>query len=387
MKRIISTTLAAFMLAGSITACAPKQEAQAPAENKPVATENALKVVTTIFPPYDFTKQIAKDKATVSMLLPPGSESHSFEPSPQDIINIEQADLFIYNGGDSDHWVDEILESMGDKAPDTLKMMDIVNLLEEEVIEGMEPHDHDHDHGHDDKDKDHDHSHDDKDKDHEHNDKEYDDKDHEHNDKEHDDKNKEDKDHSHDDKDKEHDHDHDHEHVMDEHVWTSPKNAVKISEAIASKLSQKDSANAQFYIENLNAYKEELNKLDKQFEDIVANAKIKTMVFGDRFPLRYFAHDYNLNYYAAFVGCSTQSDASAATVAFLIDKVKEEKIPTVFHIELSAHKIADAIADSTGAEVALFHSCHNLSKEDFDAGKTYVSLMQTNAETLKKALQ
>ncbi len=386
MKRLISTTLAAFMLAGSITACAPKQEAQAPAENKAAPTENTLKVVTTIFPPYDFTKQIAKDKATVSMILPPGSESHSFEPSPQDIINIEQADLFIYNGGDSDYWVDEILDSMGDKAPTTLKMMDSVNLLEEEVIEGMEPHDHDHDHEHGDKD----HSHDDKDKDkdHDHNDKDHNhddkDKDHDHNDKDHE-HNDKDKDHDHNDKD--HDHDHDHEHVMDEHVWTSPKNAAKISEAIASKLSQLDSANAQFYTENLNAYKEELSKLDKQFEDIVANAKIKTMVFGDRFPLRYFAHDYNLNYYAAFVGCSTQSDASAATVAFLIDKVKEEKIPTVFHIELSAHKIADAIADSTGAEVALFHTCHNLSKEDFDAGKTYVSLMQTNAETLKKALQ
>lgn len=359
MKRLLSIGLAAFMAAGSLAACAPAKQ-----EMKTTENEKAIRVVTTIFPPYDFAKQIAGDKADVSMLLPPGSESHSFEPSPQDIIKVQEADLFIYNGGDSDFWVDEILKSMGDKAPTTLRMMDAVSLLEEEVVEGMEPHDHDHDHGHDDKDHDHDDkNHDDKDKDHDHDDK------------------------NHDDKDKDHDHDHDHEHVMDEHVWTSPKNAIKISEAIASKLSQLDSTNAQYYIENLNAYKEDLSALDKKFEDVVANASLKTMIFGDRFPLRYFAHDYGLQYYAAFVGCSTQSDASAATVAFLIDKVKELKVPYVFHIELSAHKIADTIAESTDTKIALFHTCHNVSKEDFDAGVTYLSLMEKNVETLKEALQ
>ncbi|MDO4711270.1 MAG: metal ABC transporter substrate-binding protein [Peptostreptococcaceae bacterium] len=336
MKKIISLMIAAVVMMGSLGACA--QKADTPAENT-----KKLSIVTTIFPPYDFARTIADEKAEVSMLLPPGAESHSFEPSPQDIIKIQEADLFIYNGGDSDTWVDGILESMGDKAPATLKMMDVVSLLEEEIVEGME-HDHDHDHDHD----------------------------------------------KNDDKD---DHDHDHEgthihaDVMDEHVWTSPKNAIKISQAIAEKLAGADPENATFYMDNFKNYKERLTALDAKFKDVVSNAKNKTMVFGDRFPLRYFADEYDLDYYAAFAGCSTQSDASAATVAFLIDKVKSENIPIVFHIELSEHKIADAIAESTGAKIEMFHSCHNVSKAELEGGATYLSLMEKNAETLKAALQ
>ncbi len=308
-----------------------------------------MSIVTTIFPPYDFTREIAGEHAEISMLLPPGAETHSFEPSPQDIIKIQNADLFIYNGGESDTWVDGILESMGNDAPQTLKMMDAVPLLSEEIVEGMEEEEHEHA-------EDADHA-------------------------------EEDADHTEEEAD--HDHEegaHTHEDVMDEHVWTSPKNAILISEAITAKLSLLDPANAQTYVDNLNAYKEKLSALDSQFKEIVAGGARTTLVFGDRFPLRYFAHEYGLTYFAAFVGCSTQSDASAATVAFLIDKVKAEQIPYVLYIELSTHKIADAVADAAGAQTAEFHSCHNLSKEDFDAGETYLSLMARNVETLKAAL-
>ncbi|MDO5062786.1 MAG: metal ABC transporter substrate-binding protein [Peptostreptococcaceae bacterium] len=352
MKKILTLMVAAVVMMGSLGACA--QKAETPAQDT-----QKLSIVTTIFPPFDFARTIGGEKAEVSMLLPPGAESHSFEPSPQDIIKVQEADLFIYNGGDSDAWVDEILESMGENAPATLKMMDAVNLLEEEVVEGMEhdEHDHDHDHDHDaDKDKKDDHDHDA-------------------------DKNKE-EDHDHD-----HEGTHTHEGVMDEHVWTSPKNAIKISQAIAEKLAGTDPENATFYMDNFKAYKEKLTALDTQFKEIVEHATLKTMVFGDRFPLRYFANEYGLDYYAAFVGCSTQSDASAATVAFLIDKVKEEKIPTVFFIELSEHKIADAVSEATGSQIAMFHTCHNVTKAELEEGATYLSLMEKNAETLKAALQ
>ena len=337
MKKL-ALIVAAFVLMGSLSGCAQKS-------NEVASNEEKISIVTTIFPPYDFVREVAGDLVDVSMLLPPGAESHSFEPSPQDIIKIQNADLFIYNGGDSDHWVDEIIGSMGSDAPRTLKMMDVVALLEEEVVEGME-----------------------------------DDHDHHHEGEEHHD---EDADHDHD-----HDHEgHSHEGVMDEHVWTSPKNAAKISEAIAQHLAFLDSANASKYADNFKAYEEKLMALDQKFQAVVDSGSKHTIIFGDRFPLRYFADAYGLEYYAAFVGCSTQSDASAATVAFLIDKVKEENLPVVFHIELSAHKIADAIADATGAEVALFHSCHNLTKDEMDQGASYLSLMTANVDALAKALQ
>lgn len=365
MKKL-ALIVAAFVLMGSLSGCAQKS-------NEVASNEEKISIVTTIFPPYDFVREVAGDLVDVSMLLPPGAESHSFEPSPQDIIKIQNADLFIYNGGDSDHWVDEIIGSMGSDAPRTLKMMDVVSLLEEEVVEGMED-DHDHHHEseeHHDEDADHDHEGE------EHHDE---DADHSHEGEEHHD---EDADHDHD-----HDHEgHSHEGVMDEHVWTSPKNAAKISEAIAQHLAFLDSANASKYADNFKAYEEKLMALDQKFQAVVDSGSKHTIIFGDRFPLRYFADAYGLEYYAAFVGCSTQSDASAATVAFLIDKVKEENLPVVFHIELSAHKIADAIADATGAEVALFHSCHNLTKDEMDQGASYLSLMTANVDALAKALQ
>lgn len=261
MKKL-ALIVAAFVLMGSLSGCAQKS-------NEVASNEEKISIVTTIFPPYDFVREVAGDLVDVSMLLPPGAESHSFEPSPQDIIKIQNADLFIYNGGDSDHWVDEIIGSMGSDAPRTLKMMDVVSLLEEEVVEGME-----------------------------------DDHDHHHEGEEHHD---EDADHDHD-----HDHEgHSHEGVMDEHVWTSPKNAAKISEAIAQHLAFLDSANASKYADNFKAYEEKLMALDQKFQAVVDSGSKHTIIFGDRFPLRYFADAYGLEYYAAFVGCSTQSDASA----------------------------------------------------------------------------
>ncbi|MDR0409359.1 MAG: metal ABC transporter substrate-binding protein [Spirochaetaceae bacterium] len=298
------------------------------AGNKEARRSNGkITVTTTIFPLYDFTRAIAGDKINLGMLLPPGAESHSFEPSPRDIISVQNSDVFIYIGGESEAWVDRILDSMDTSKTKIIKLMDDVDIVEEEIVEGMQEEDEDEDDGG------------------------------------------------------------EVEIEYDEHIWTSPKNAVRMVNAISAGLCEKDSANAPYYRENAEFYTAELNKLDAEFQAIVNDAKRKTLVFGDRFPFRYFADAYGLSYFAAFPGCSTETEPSAATVAFLIDKIKAENIPVVFHIELSNERMADVIAEETGAKKRLFHAAHNISKRDFDRGATYLEIMTDNLDALREALQ
>ena len=189
-------------------------------------------------------------------------------------------------------------------------------------------------------------------------------------------------------------HDHDHDEApglgevvgYDEHVWTSPKNAALITRAVGDKLAELDPANADTYAANSADYAAQIEDLDREFADFFAGVEDRTMVFGDRFPLRYFAEEFNIDYYAAFPGCSTQTEPSAATIAFLTDKVREEHIPTVWYIEFSNHLVADSIAESAGVKTAMFHTCHNVSADDLAAGATYVSLMEQNLETLRENL-
>jgi zinc transport system substrate-binding protein len=278
-----------------------------------------ITVTTTIFPAYDFTRQIAGDKVNLAMLLPPGSESHSFEPSPRDIIAIQNSDIFIYAGGNSDRWVERILQSMDTRKIKILSMVDTVAAVEEEIVEGMEDGD-------------------------------------------------------------------DEGVAYDEHVWTSPKNAILIVRAISELLCEADSGNAELYLQNAAVYSQVLLEIDAAFEGITAEAKRKLIVFGDRFPFRYLADAYGLSYFAAFPGCSTETEPSAATVAFLINKIKAENIPVIFHIELSNERMANTISGETGAKKLLLHACHNISKQDFDAGLGYLELMRRNAENLRQAL-
>ena len=305
-------------------------------------SEARISVVTTIFPPYDFVREIAGDRVELKMLLKPGEESHSYEPTPQDIIAIQESDVFIYTGGENDVWVEDILSSMPEGDRLTLRMIDCVDTVEEEHVEGMkESPGHDHD------------------------------------------------DHEEDDADPyggEAGEDTHSVHEIDEHVWTSPVNAALIVERIKEILIQADPSGEAVYEENAAAYEEELAKLDQEFRDVADHARRKLLIFGDRFPFRYFADEYGLDYYAAFPGCAGDTEPSAATMAFLIDKVKEEKVPAVLKMELSNDDIANAIAEATGTEVKVFYSCHNLSAEDFESGETYLSMMQKNVETLKEVL-
>jgi zinc transport system substrate-binding protein len=297
--------------------------------NKARPANGKITVTATIFPPYDFTRAVAADRVNLSMLLPPGAESHSFEPTPRDIIGVQNSDVFIYIGGESDAWVDRILESMDTSNMQIVRLMDVVDIVEEEIVEGMQEEE---------------------------------------------------------------------EEAFasigveiepeyDEHIWTSPLNAIRMVRAISGALCAKDAANAPFYRQNEDAYIANLTALDTAFQTVTRDAKRRTIVFGDRFPFRYFADRYGLSYFAAFPGCSTETEPSAATVAFLIDKVKAERIPVIFHIELSNERMADTIAEETGAQKRLLHAAHNISKRDFDRGATYLDLMTANVDTLREALQ
>ncbi len=315
MKRITSLLLAAVLVLTVISLCACTDDSAA-------KTDGKLSIITTVFPPYDFARQITGDKADITMLLKPGMESHSYDPTPQDIIKIQECDLFIYGGGESDEWVEDILAS-GSKPKKIIAMMDCVNAVQEVVQEGMTV---------DEKEKDSD-------------DIEY-----------------------------------------DEHVWTSPTNASLIMRKISDTLCELDPANASLYKEKTNSYATELSTLDDSYKKAVDGAARKTIVFGDRFPFRYLADEYGLSYYAAFPGCSSETEPSAATISFLINKVKDEKIPVVFTIEFSNGKVADTICSETGAKKLMLHSCHNLSADEFERGETYVSLMRANLVNLKEAL-
>lgn len=319
MKKLWICLLCITLLVGCSQTSEPEEN---PGEEK-------LQIVTTVFPAYDFARAASGELAEVTLLLPPGVESHSYEPTPANILAVQDCDLFIYLGGESDAWVDAILTAVEPKG-EVLRMVDCVELLPEEGDD--HDHDHDHDHG---------------------------------------------------------DHDHDDHGLgevvgMDEHVWTSPVNAAEITRKLGETLAALDEEHAVAYQEQAIAYARELETLDVTFEAFFQEVPERTMFFGDRFPLRYFAERYQLNYYAAFPSCGAQTEPSAATVAFLTEKIQEEGVPTVWYIEFSNHLVADSIAEAAGAQTAMFHTCHNVSREEMDSGATYLSLMERNLETLRE---
>lgn len=316
--------------------CACGQQAQAP------ETDGGVNIVATVFPAYDFARQIAGDDGNVTLLIPPGSEAHSYEQTPQDIIRIQNCDLLVCNGGESEAWLDEILGGMDREIP-AVVMLDCVDALTEEVKEGMQVHGHDHGHN------DHDHD-------------EHDGHDHDHDHDEHDDE------------------------EYDEHVWTSPVNAQLICRAISAALCEADPAHASDYTVRCTDYCAELQALDADFRSVIANAKRHTLIFADRFPVRYFVEEYGLDYFAAFPGCADDAEPSARTVAFLIDRVREEQAPAVLYIEFSNQKMADIVCEDTGCEKLLFNSCHNVTADQLRGGVTYLELMRGNLETVKEAL-
>ena len=301
-----------------------------------------LKVAATLFPYYDFVRQVAGDQVELSLVIPAGMDSHSFEPTPRDIRTMQEADVIIANGGAMEHWVDQVVDSFDREDQTVVIMMDHVDAVEEEIVEGMEHSDEGHGHVH------------------------------VHEDGEEDGHLEEDESQ--------------YEIEYDEHIWTSPVNAMRMVDVIAETLTERDPDHGAMYQAGAAAYLEELERLDKEFREVRDSAVHDMIVMGDKFPLRYFADAYGLRYRAAFSGCSSDTEPSARTIAYLIDKVKEEGLPVIYYLELSSHRVAEIIGEETGAVPLLFHSCHNVTRRQFEEGVTYLELMEQNVKNLREGL-
>ncbi len=287
-------------------------------------SESEVSIVSTNFAGYDFIKElVGRENSRVNVELLSGGDMHSFNPTFNDIAKIKSCDLFIYVGGESDTAIEELLSAC--EGVNTFKMIDSVTLLTEEIKEGMET-EADGEHG-------------------------------------------------------------EHGEEYDEHIWTSPVNAQKIVSDLLSELILIDGDFSEDYTENAERYKAELSALDSNFRSFFESVENKTVVFGDRFPIRYFAEEYSLDYYAAFPSCSSLSEPSAKTVSFLVDKIKKENIKAVFYVEGGLHSVADRIADTCGVKSLLFHSCHKVTEEELASGVSYISLMRGNLENLKLAIE
>ena len=331
-----------------------------------------LKIVTSLFPYYDMARAVIGDVKGIDlkMTVTPGQDSHSFEPTPSDVIQMENADVLIYNGGSLETWIDTLLDSLNNKNQIQMKMMDYVDVLNEEIVEGMDTRFEEHDHD--------EHSH----KEDNHNKEK-------HKEDSHSEENHKEDNHSEDSSnDSEfHNEDSEGEHEeTDEHIWTSPVNEIIMTEKICETLSKALPEEKENFQKNAESYISQLKELDNEFRTIVENAKINEIIFADKFPLQYFAKEYGLKYYAAFPGCGSDMEPSAKTIAFLVDRIKEDNIKAVFYLELSSHIVADAIETDTGAKPLQFNSCHKITQKQFDSGVTYVDLMKENVNNLKIAL-
>ena len=345
MKNVFSALLAALMLAGMLAGCmnsseVPMGSATAAPSQTEAPAHTKISIVTTIFPEYDWVREILGDKADsaeITMLLDKGVDLHSYQPTADDLIKISDCDLFVYVGGESDGWVDDALKNATNKNRKVINLLDVLgdSVKTEEVVEGMQETEHDHDHDHDE------------------------------------------------------DEDHEHEEEKDEHVWLSLKNAEVLVNAISAALQETDPDNKDTYAANADAYGQKLSALDAQYQKAVSAGTYKTLLFGDRFPFRYLVDDYGLSYYAAFVGCSAESEASFETVSFLAKKVDEGKLPCVLTIEGKNHKIAETIVQNTAGKnqkILTMDSMQSTTAQDVASGTTYLSLMEKNLDVLKQAL-
>lgn len=346
MKKYISMMLAVVMAVFCLSACGQSSSTDStenPAQTEPAVTEESttnpteeasadkLKIVTTIFPEYDWVRQIAGDQISnmeLTMLLDNGVDLHSYQPTADDIMKISDCDIFVYVGGESDEWVEDALKEAVNKDMQVINLLEVLgdSVKTEEMVEGMQ----------------------------------------------------------------ETEHDHEHEEEADEHVWLSLKNAQTLSNAIASALETADPANKETYAANAASYVEKLAALDTQYQEAVNNASQKTLLFGDRFPFRYLVDDYGLSYYAAFAGCSAESEASFETISFLAQKVDELGLKNVLTIEKSDQKITKTIIENTrdiNQNILTLDSMQSTTSDDVANGTTYLSVMENNLSVLKEALQ
>ncbi len=330
MYKKIALTLFLILIIGVLSGCSSESESR---------TSDKLKVVTTVFPQYDWVREIVgenNDKVEVEMLQDSSIDLHNYQPTTQDIVKISESDLFIYVGGESDHWVSDALKNVSGEKSQSINLVEALGSAakSEEVVEGMQ-------------------------------------------------------DGEHSGEESAGDDDHEHTAEVDEHVWLSLKNAKTFVSTIADKLATLDSGNGDTYKKNAEVYIEKLTNLDKDYEAATTSASQKTLLFGDRFPFRYLVDDYGLNYYAAFSGCSAETEASFETISFLAKKVDELSLKHVMTIEGTNHKIAETIVENTAAkdmEILVLNSMQGTTSQDVSSGATYVKYMESNLSVLKQAL-
>ena len=333
MKKITALLLALFVLVGALAGCGKQNDT-----NK----TDKLSIVTTIFPEYDWVREILGDKADnaeITMLLDNGVDLHSYQPTADDIVKISDCDLFIYVGGESDGWVEDALRNAANRNMKVINLLEVLgdSVKTEEIVEGMqEEHEHEDAHAHDDAEE------------------------------------------------------HEHEEEADEHVWLSLKNAKMLVRVISKALQELDPDNKDIYAANADAYVKKLSALDADYQAAVDAASNKTILFGDRFPFRYLVDDYGLRYYAAFVGCSAETEAGFETISFLAKRVDEWKLPCVLTIEGAQHKIAETVVRNTTAKnqkVLTMDSMQSTTTQDVKNGTTYLSVMEKNLSVMKEALR
>ncbi len=352
MKKYISILIIAVLTVYCLTGCTSTAQAASAGDRG----DQELSIVTTIFPEYDWVMNILGDNpanAEVTMLLDNGIDLHSYQPTAEDIMKISDCDMFIYVGGESDEWVEDALKEATNKDMAVIDLLDVLgdSVKEEEVVEGMQESEHEHEHEEGDE--------------------------HDHEDEEEDG----------------HEHEHEHEEgevEMDEHVWLSLRNAAVLTDSISKELQRMDPENAKVYKENSDAYIEKLNGLDEQYDEATSSAPVKTLLFGDRFPFRYLTDDYGLTYYAAFVGCSAETEASFETITFLADKVDELSLHAVMTIEGTDHRIAETIVQNTESkdqQILTMDSMQSVTSKDVEGGTSYLSIMEKNLSVLKEALK
>ena len=325
LKKTISVFLMILLIAGVFTSCGSSDKKQ---------SDKSLQIVTTVFPAYDWTKEILGDRAEdadLTMLLDDGVDVHSYQPTAEDLEKIASCDLFIYVGGESDEWVEDALKSKTNKNRVEINLMDALgdSVKEEEEVEGMQSEE-----------------------EHEHEGEEAESE----------------------------------EPEQDEHIWLSLRNAEVCTQAIADQLKKLDPSNKTEYEDNATAYKEELTGLDKEYQDTVEHAKRKTLLFADRFPFRYLADDYGLKYYAAFKGCSAETEATFQTMVKLIETVSDKNLNYVLTIDGSDGSVADAVCRQTGAKKLELNSCQSVTKKNIQEGISYLEITESNLSVLKEAL-
>ena len=342
MKKITALLLALFMLVGVLAGCGKQNDTN---------QTDKLSIVTTIFPEYDWVREILGDKADnaeITMLLDNGVDLHSYQPTADDIVKISDCDLFIYVGGESDEWVEDALRNAANGNMKVINLLEVLgdSVKTEEIVEGMQEEEHEHE----------------------------DAEEHEHEDA-----------HAHEDAEE-----HEHEEETDEHVWLSLKNAKMLVRVISKALQELAPDNKDIYAANADAYVKKLSALDAEYQAAVDAASNKTILFGDRFPFRYLVDDYGLRYYAAFVGCSAETEAGFETISFLAKRVDEWKLPCVLTIEGAQHKIAETVVRNTTAKnqrVLTMDSMQSTTSKDVKNGTTYLSVMEKNLSVLKEALR